>query len=50
MFWCSARSGRLSYTVADSLGISCRCQGGLGTVSDCLGVSCWYLERDEWSV
>ncbi|KAH3882921.1 hypothetical protein DPMN_006868 [Dreissena polymorpha] len=29
------------------MGVSCRCQEGFGVVSDCLGVSCWYLECDE---
>ncbi|KAH3824619.1 hypothetical protein DPMN_126456 [Dreissena polymorpha] len=37
------RSGRLYCTYEDCLGVSCRCQGGLGTVSDCLFVSCLYL-------
>ncbi|KAH3826640.1 hypothetical protein DPMN_128549 [Dreissena polymorpha] len=43
-------SWRLSGIVADCLGVSCRCQGGLCTVSDCLGVSCWYLGSCKWLV
>ncbi|KAH3826648.1 hypothetical protein DPMN_128557 [Dreissena polymorpha] len=34
------RSLRLSDTVADCLGVLCRCPYGLGTVADCSGVSC----------
>ncbi|KAH3776421.1 hypothetical protein DPMN_177846 [Dreissena polymorpha] len=34
------RSGRLSATVADRLGVSCRCPDGIATVAACLGVSC----------
>ncbi|KAH3690555.1 hypothetical protein DPMN_191226 [Dreissena polymorpha] len=40
LFHVTRRSGRLSCTIADSLGISCMCSDGLDTVSDCLGVSC----------
>ncbi|KAH3824618.1 hypothetical protein DPMN_126455 [Dreissena polymorpha] len=34
------RSGRLSGTIAHSLGISCMCSYGLDIVADCLVVSC----------
>ncbi|KAH3737237.1 hypothetical protein DPMN_043819 [Dreissena polymorpha] len=34
------RSGRLSGTIADSLGISCMCSYGLDMVANCLEVSC----------
>ncbi|KAH3835798.1 hypothetical protein DPMN_109162 [Dreissena polymorpha] len=34
------RSGRLSGSIADNLGISCMCSYDLDTVADCLGVSC----------
>ncbi|KAH3709189.1 hypothetical protein DPMN_068651 [Dreissena polymorpha] len=34
------RSGRLSGTIADSLGVSSRCPDDHDIVADCLGVSC----------